>query len=263
VASTSAVVVVWTVSGAGTAATPMPPALGAPGALGMWPLLWAWAGRTLLLVGTILLVVTLGWGAMGRRPGGRPAGAWGGLLALAVLIPGLWSLTPALRVGVVPGVPVSAQPGAGSPVSPALYAVGQYLRQHAEPHDIIATNRVWNSPVLSDHSDNRDFSVAALSGLRTDVSGYGYAPRMLQTASDAGVPYQLAPFWDPSRLADELMLVTGPTRAGLDAAYRDRGIRWIVADERSGPVSAALQDLTDVVMHQDGVWLARLRPPGA
>jgi hypothetical protein len=38
-------------------------------------------------------------------------------------------------------------------------------------------------------------------------------------------------------------------------------VRWIVADERSGPVSSRLQVLTDVVSHRDGVWLARLRPP--
>ena len=57
--------------------------------------------------------------------------------------------------------------------------------------------------------------------------------------------------------------MTDPTRARLDAAYHGRGVRWIVADERSGPVSTVLARLTDVVMHRDGVWLARLRPPGS
>ena len=157
-------------------------------------------------------------------------------------------------------------PGSGEPVvSPALFAAGQYLREHADPHDVIATNRVWNGPAPgpNDHRDNRDFSVAALSGLRTDVSGYGYAPRMVRSPPAGGLPYFKAPFWDPERLAEELALVTDPTRARLAAAYHDRGVRWIVADERSGPVSTALAGLTDVVMHRDGVWLARLRPPGS
>jgi hypothetical protein len=217
----------------------------------------------------ILLVATLGWRAIGSRRGGRPAGAWGGLLALGVFGSGLWALTPALQIGVIPGPPVSAEPvpsGSGQPaISPALFAAGQYLREHADPHDIIATNRVWNGPDpgLDDHRDNRDFSVVALSGLRTDVSGYGYAPRMLRSPPAADLPYFEAPFWDPERLAEELTLVTGPTRARLDAAYSRRGVRWIVADDRSGPVSSDLEGLTDVVMHRDGVWLARLRPPGS
>ena len=269
VVSTLALVAVWRVSRDTTAAAPVPPALGTPGALDVWQLLWAWASSTLLFVGMILLVVTLGWRAIGSRGVARPAGAWGGLLVLSVFGSGLWALTPALQIGVIPGPPVSAEPvpvGSGQPaISPALFAAGQYLREHADPHDIIATNRVWNGPAPGpdDHRDNRDFSVAALSGLRTDVSGYGYAPRMVRSPPAGGLPYFKAPFWDPERLAEELALVTDPTRARLAAAYHDRGVRWIVADERSGPVSTALAGLTDVVMHRDGVWLARLRPPGS
>ncbi len=263
-----ALVAVWRVTHAATTAAPAPPAPATPGASDKGYLLWGWASGTVLLVGMILLIVTLGWAAVARRRGGRPAGAWGGLLALGVFGCGLWALTPDLRIGVVPGPPVSAEPvpGSGEPVvSPALFAAGQYLREHADPHDVIATNRVWNGPWPGPyaHPDNRDFSVAALSGLRTDVSGYGYAPRMVRSPPSADLPPFQQPFWDPERLAEELTLVTDPTRARLDAAYHGRGVRWIVADERSGPVSTVLARLTDVVMHRDGVWLARLRPPGS
>ncbi|GAA2744853.1 hypothetical protein GCM10009868_24130 [Terrabacter aerolatus] len=259
---------VWQAMRQPGAAPRVSPAVGAPGAPGARTLAWQWASPTLLLVGVLLVVVTLAWGARTLRREQPRAGSWGGLLALAALAIGLLALVPALKIGVTPGAPVSAAPGPmkgkAEPrpaVSPSLYAAGQYLRQHADPDDVVATNRIWNGRTPAGYRDNRDFSVVALSGLRTDVSGYGYAPRMLQTASEVGVPYFYAPFWDQPRLDAELALVTSPTRAMLDAAYRERGIRWIVADERSGAVSPSLATLTDVVMHQDGVWLARLRTP--
>lgn len=247
------------------ARTPVPPPLGAPRATGALAIAWAWSSATLLVVGVILLGATIAWVAMlrGRDRGG--AGAWGGMIVLAFGAAGLVALVPALDVGVNPGPAVSRAPRArvtGQPkVSPALFEAGQYLREHADAGDVVATNRVWNGQTSAGDRDNRDFSVVALSGLRTDVSGYGYAPRMLQASWASDLPYFYAPFWDPERLWDELALVTSPTRATLDAAYDERGIRWIVADERSGPVSPHLAELTDVVMHQDGVWLARLPTP--
>ena len=262
--------VVWQATRDSAAAPRVSPAVGEHGALGAWALAWQWASPTLLMLGLVLLVVTLGWVVLVRRRDQPRAGAGGGLLALASLAIGVLALVPDLKIGYVPGPPVSpaqAPPvGKSQPrpaVSPALFEAGQYLRLHAAPSDVIATNRIWNGRTKTGYRDNRDFSVVALSGLRTDVSGYGYAPRMVQAASETGVPYFYAPFWDPARLAEELMLVTDPTRARLDAAHDRRGVRWIVADERSGPVSARLAQLTDVVMHRDGVWLARLRPAGS
>lgn len=258
----------WQATHPPVSAPKVSPAVGAPGALGARALVWQWASPTLFLVGMVLLVVTLGWVATVLRRDHPRTGAWGGLLALAALGIGLLALVPSLMIGYTPGAPVSAAPpppvGKAEPppaVTPALFEAGQYLRVHADPTDVIATNRIWNGRTKGGVRDNRDFAVVALSGLRTDVSGYGYAPRMLQNASGARVPYAYAPFWDPARLEAELALVTSPTRSTLDAAYRDRGIRWIVADERSGAVSPDLAALTDVVMHRDGVWLARVRPP--
>lgn len=262
--------VLWRATQERAPAPRVSPAVGEPGALGARTLAWQWVSPTLLLVALVLLVVTLGWVVVIVRRDQPRAGAWGGLLALASLAIGVLAVVPALKIGYTPGPPVSAAPapqvGKAEPrpaVSPALYEAGQYLRVHADPSDVIATNRIWNGRTRAGYRDNRDFSVVALSGLRTDVSGYGYAPRMLQAASEADVPYFYAPFWDPARLEAELALTTSPTRATLDAAYRDRHIRWIVADERSGTVSADLASLTDVVMHRDGVWLARVRPPAS
>ena len=182
--------VVWQATRDAAAAPRVSPAVGEHGAFGAWALAWQWASPTLLMLGLVLLVVTLGWVVLVRRRDQPRAGAWGGLLALASLAIGVLALVLDLKIGYVPGPPVSpaqAPPvGKSEPrpaVSPALFEAGQYLRLHADPSDVIATNRIWNGRAKTGYRDNRDFSVVALSGLRTDVSGYGYAPRMVQVAS--------------------------------------------------------------------------------
>ena len=228
--------------------------------------IWGWFAPTLAVLTGFALLVTVVW--LVRRRSALPLlrGTWAALLVLAVVAGGTRGLWPALAPTQNLGLPRSASAatdGAGRPaVTPALFDAGQYLRLHASPGDVVATNRVFNGHTAAGRLDNRDFSVSALSGLRSDVGGYGYAPRMLQQELP-GRGYTVAPFWDQPRLDAELALVERPTADALAAAYRTRGIRWIVADERSGPVSPELATLTDVVTREDGVWLARLRPPSA
>lgn len=225
-----------------------------------------WLAPTLTTLGVLVLVVTLVWLVGRRSPDVLHRGTWAALLVVAAVGAGGFAVLQSLAPLSDPGTPRSASPAtdrAKRPaISPALFQAGQYLRSHASPSDIVATNRVWSGLSPAGRPDNRDFSVSALSGLRTDVGGYGYAPRLLE-GLQPGVPYTVAPFWDQPRLDAELALVRNPTPAGLEAAYRTQGVRWIVADERSGPVSPDLARLTDVVSRVDGVWLARLRPGGA
>lgn len=224
----------------------------------------AWFTPTLGLLVGLGLVVTLAW--LLRRRSSVPVvrGTWVALLALAVAAGGVRALAPALspfkhlRVATSPSAATDRDHRPA--LTPALFDAGQYLRLHASPGDVVATNRVYNGVSASGRPDNRDFSVSAFSGLRTDVGGYGYAPRVLQLDTP-GQSYVAAPFWDQPRLDAELALVKNPTAENLASAYRTRGVRWLVADERSGPVSPQLATLTDLVSRTDGVWLARLRAP--
>ncbi len=225
---------------------------------------WTWLAPTLVVVTVMVVVATAAWLVRRREGGGAKAGTWAALLAVAVLAAGTTRLAPSLSLTNNPGPPRSASPsddpGRRPGVTQALFEAGQHLRQHADPSDVIATNRVWSGVTPAGLKDNRDFSVSALSGLRSDVGGYGYAPRLLQT-SQHGVRHTVMPFWDQPRLDAELALIERPTAEALATAYRTLGVRWIVADERSGPVSSDLERLADVVSHDDGVWLVRLRPP--
>ncbi|NUR79249.1 MAG: hypothetical protein HOQ21_02215 [Dermatophilaceae bacterium] len=226
----------------------------------------AWFTPTLGLLVGLGLLVTAAWLVRRRSAVPLVRGTWVALLAVAVAAGGVRALAPTLSPfkSLRPATsPTAATDRAHRPaLTPALFAAGQYLRQHASPSDIVATNRVFNGVSASGKPDNRDFSVSAFSGLRTDVGGYGYAPRVLQL-DEPGQTYVAAPFWDQPRLDAELAVIKSPTAENLATAYRTRGVRWIVADERSGPVSPQLASLTDLVSRSDGVWLARLRTPGA
>ena len=227
---------------------------------------WTWLAPTFVVLIVMLVVATAAWLVRRREGGGATAGTWAALLAITVLAAGTTRLAPSLSLTKNPGPPRSATPsevrGQRPGVTRALFEAGQHLRQHADPSDVIATNRVWSGLTPAGLKDNRDFSVSALSGLRSDVGGYGYAPRLLQL-SQRGVPYTVMPFWDQPRLDAQLALIESPTAQTLATAYATRGVRWILADERSGPVSSDLERLADVVSREDGVWLVRLRPPPA
>ncbi|MEO7754398.1 MAG: hypothetical protein ABIS35_13390 [Terracoccus sp.] len=235
-----------------------------------------WARPVVVLTAALVLLAGLGAvlialviGGEGDQRRSRRRMAWTvapALLAAVALAAGVVGLSPLLASTTATPASfaedLAADAALGRPaVTRSLYEAGQYLRTHAAPTDVIATNRVFNGHGpggLRDLDDNRDFSVSALSGLRTDVSGYGYAPRVVAEVSPIGGYFR--PFWDPARLAREQALITDPTRSGLDRAYRD-GVRWILADERSGPVSERVSTLAQSVVDSDGVHLYRIPAP--
>jgi hypothetical protein len=101
--------------------------------------------------------------------------------------------------------------------------------------------------------------VSGVTGLRTDVSGWGYATRNQASWTTIRGSFLRTRFWDPARLERELQLIANPTRPSLATAYR-QGTRWIVADEAFGPVSPRLAELSDQQFNKDGVHVYRLRP---
>ena len=72
-------------------------------------------------------------------------------------------------------------------VTPELVAAGDWLRRHSAPADVVATNRYCTDP-RDDAQDTArsctalDFSVAALTGRRTDVAGWAYSASALAGA---------------------------------------------------------------------------------
>lgn len=142
----------------------------------------------------------------------------------------------------------------------------QRIRTAAQPDDVVATNHVcaqqWRIISKTRLCNPTDFTVAAYTGLRVDVSGWAYADRSLANAWTTRGGYSRMPFWDPARLRSEQELITAPSPALATQAWA-RGVRWILADQAVGPVSARLGDYGTVEYSGGGVTVVRLRAPQA
>lgn len=148
----------------------------------------------------------------------------------------------------------------------ALIEGAQRIHTAAHPDDVVATNRVcaqqWRVISKTRLCNPTDFTVAAYTGLRVDVSGWAYADPSLAQAWTTRGGYARMPFWDPARLRSEQELITAPSPALATQAWA-RGVRWILADQAAGPVSARLGDYGAVEYSGGGVTVVRLRAPQA
>jgi hypothetical protein len=148
-------------------------------------------------------------------------------------------------------------------VSPTLREAAAVVRRTAGADDVVVTNRACLQPaavVARRTCDPRDFVVSALTGRRTGVSGWAYAPTSLALASTTRGGYARMPFWDPARLAQQRALVEQPTAERAAAAWA-RGERWVLADRAAGPVSPKLPSVGRVLLDRNGIVLVRLDPP--
>ena len=236
--------------------------------------LLAWGAPTLVLVAATALAIAVGVLFCGRPTAAgirrRAAGvlvvlvaglAGGGLVAtVRDVAAGRPELVAARVQGVVDRNPSRSR----LVVSPTLREAAATVRRSGSVDDVVVTNRacVQTAAVLARSTcDPRDFVVAALTGRRTGVSGWAYAPESLEQALQVRGGYARMPFWDPERLAEQRALVEEPTPERAAAAW-SRGERWVLADRAAGPVSAELSTVGEVLLDRDGIVLVRLRPPG-
>ncbi len=157
----------------------------------------------------------------------------------------------------------AARAGRLTTTTSSLVAAAHLIREHSGPQDVVATNRICaqlgTAITASRPCDPRDFTVAALTGRRTDVSGWAYASRSVAAAWTVPGGYAAMPFWDPARLSATRTLVTDPTSALARAAW-ERGVRWVLADRSAGPVSDHLDEIGQVMYSSGGVEVVRLDP---
>jgi len=157
---------------------------------------------------------------------------------------GLVVLTAVLVVGA-PGLVMDMVKSARSPNGGAYHNISmprsrvlaaRWVRDHSRPTDVLATNVHCLPTPYFGRCDPRSFWLSAYSERRVLVEGWTFAPRV---AGDA-----LQPFWDPALLDRNDLAFTAPTAAGL-ASLRASGVRWLVADSRSGSVSPSLDSLAE------------------
>ncbi|GAA2625775.1 hypothetical protein GCM10010399_66530 [Dactylosporangium fulvum] len=121
--------------------------------------------------------------------------------------------------------------GRASAVDRDTYAVGRWLRDHADPDDLLATNaHCFGVHRPGGPCDNRRFGLSAASQRRVLVEGWGFTNSTYLRAAEDNVPPWFAEFWDRQRLADNDAAFTNPSPETV-GLLRDRyGVRWLVVD---------------------------------
>ncbi|GAA3252944.1 hypothetical protein [Dactylosporangium siamense] len=137
----------------------------------------------------------------------------------------------------VPAADLVGPDGRTSAIDRDTWDAGRWLRAHTGPGDLLATNaHCFGVRPPGERCDNRRFALAAASGRRVLVEGWGFTNTTYERAAADGVPPWFADFWDPERLAanDAAFTDPGPATIGV---LRDRyHVRWLVADATAGPV---------------------------
>ncbi|HEX5739985.1 MAG TPA: hypothetical protein VFY17_00345 [Pilimelia sp.] len=203
-------------------------------------LLWAAALAGLLAVGA------LAW----RVVGGPLRGRGGVVLLGLVLVAGAPGLVMDARVS-------RAAANGGAYVNVAMprsrVDAARYLHAHSGPRDIVATNAHCRE-VIDGWCDSRSFWLSAYAARTVLVEGWAFAPRAVTAGTS---PF--GPFWDAGLFAANASAFTAPTAAGLEALRDRHGVRWLVADRRSGTESAALAVLAERRFDNGAVAVYRLR----
>lgn len=187
--------------------------------------------RWSLLIAVILIIGAIGWRLFGRR------GAGGLVLLTAILVVG----APGLVMDVVKSL---RSPNGGAyynvemPRSRVLAA--RWVRDHSDPHDVLATNVHCQQVTYLQGCDSRIFWLSAYAERRVLVEGWTFAPRIAGTAE--------TPFWDQDPLRRNDDAIAEPTPQKL-AELRDRyAVRWLVVEGSQSPQLARVA----ILRHQEG-----------
>jgi hypothetical protein len=199
-----------------------------------------WAAPLALLTAALAVLAVLAWILLRRR---RSAVLTVGIAA-AVLGTGLLSTGLYLTTAGMPSYNHSQATATPNtlPTTRDEITAGRWLAANSAPTDVLAVNRTCLQPLTATPPCTaKDFAISAISGRDTDVGGWAYAPRNLDSSWSTNLWYANQPFWDAQRLAQETTAFTHPTAASLTELYQ-QGVRWLVADQGGHPPNTATLD---------------------
>lgn len=219
-------------------------------------------GSHVIALATALLVVVLSglviWAVQRWRVGRAAARAPLAVLVLAGVVAG--SMLLPVRDRIVYAADLVRQ-GAPAPIvdpdsrfhlSTAELEAAVWLREHADPYDVVASATLCTPATgVAPNCRGDQFWITGISGLRMLMAGWYYLPiGPPELAGDGSVE---------RRTELSQRLVAEPDQATVDAAVEEFGVDWVFADRTTGPVSADLQQYGTVAYDNGTVLVVRLR----
>lgn len=210
---------------------------------------------TAALALAVLAALLAGGAWLVARGGGRHAVA--AALAVAVGAAGAVPAAEAVVGWSPPESKVSARPSVAATHSDDVRAL-QWLRDHSDPHDLVATNLHCRGRI-TDACDRRRFVVASYSERGVLVEGWTYTREASKSYGERGSSHlSESTFWDPQLLALNDGFITQPSASAAGELY-DLGVRWVVVWHRA-PHAEDLAPFARLVHRSRNLSIHQLRP---
>lgn len=137
---------------------------------------------------------------------------------------------------------------------------GLWLRQHADRGDRVVTNVVCVPTRYVAGCESTAFWVAALSGLRAVLGGWGYTEQGRDAYPAGGaINYKQRPPPFPERAQLSLAMIREPTAAVARRLRNGYDARWVFADRRATTVSPGIAQYADLRYQNSDVLVYELR----
>lgn len=130
--------------------------------------------------------------------------------------------------------------GAVEAMPPGAVEAGRWLREHSDPHDVVATNSHCRRDVPG--CDSRDFWLAAYSERQIVVEGWSYTEPAFETGGLWDGTLARSTFWDQPLLAANDAVFYQPNARNVAAFTAQHHVRWLVAVDHADAITGAEPD---------------------
>lgn len=185
---------------------------------------WLW---TICLLALVAVLVTVVWKRVANRRG-RPTRIAMASFVLAGMGAGLFLPLQAMTEYA----PVSLAPQTDKQLlgpSRSQTAAALWLKDHAAPDDLIATN-AHCAMKNTNGCDARHFWISALTERHVLLEGWAYTNTLNDLVAGTGLGPNGLPFWDQARLEENDRAFISPSRDNLRVLREKYGVRWLYAD---------------------------------
>lgn len=207
-----------------------------------------WPIRTLLVV--VLVAAALALLAFAARR--RSALVVGLVVALALPVATWRSAQAAVTALTAEPTPKQSEVHAGE------VDAAHWLRDHSDRDDLVATNVHCSVVRTAKDCDVRAFWVTASTERRQLLESWGYVDQTQAMAGRNGLPYTRQPYFDQRTFAQNEAVFYSPDAEAM-TWLRNKGVRWLFADDRAKKVSPKLAEFADPVHRTGTVTIYRLR----
>lgn len=143
-------------------------------------------------------------------------------------------------------------------VTAAETAAATWLRDNTPPRSVVATNVHCTGLDQGPNCDARSFWVGGFSERPVLIEGWGYTDAAHLAHGQDGYRYSNQPFEDRELYELNRSAFTQPSDEVMDR-LADRGVEWLFADRRRGPVSDEIGRYADEVLRTEDVVVYRVR----